>query len=107
MYGIDPVFAHGEADACLLIGDKVVCNAPQAHPHELDLAEAWKQWTGLPFVFATWMTRHPERCVGAMRVLGDALKHGMASIDEIVRCYGVPRVAGRCGEGVSDAASAL
>jgi chorismate dehydratase len=43
----------------LLIGDKVVTAAPAVaeYPHQLDLGEAWHQWTGLPFVFAVWMAR--------------------------------------------------
>jgi chorismate dehydratase len=45
----------GAADAVLLIGDKVITSAPDL-PHQLDLGEAWKRITGLPFVFAVWMT---------------------------------------------------
>jgi chorismate dehydratase len=43
----------------LLIGDKVVTDSPAAvrYPHQLDLGEAWNEMTGLPFVFAVWMTR--------------------------------------------------
>lgn len=46
-------------EAMLLIGDKVVTNAPSGehYPHQLDLGEAWKGLTGLPFVFAVWMAR--------------------------------------------------
>jgi len=46
-------------EAMLLIGDKVVTNAPptQDYPHQLDLGGAWKQLTGLPFVFAVWLAR--------------------------------------------------
>ncbi len=46
-------------DAVLLIGDKVVTNHPPAerYPHQLDLGEAWKSLTGLPFVYAMWMCR--------------------------------------------------
>jgi chorismate dehydratase len=45
--------------AMLLIGDKVVTDSPAAvrYPHQLDLGEAWLELTGLPFVFAVWMTR--------------------------------------------------
>lgn len=47
------------ADAVLLIGDKVVVSAPRQEdfPHQLDLGDAWRRMTGLPFVFAAWMTR--------------------------------------------------
>ena len=43
----------------LLIGDKVVRNEPDPalYPHQLDLGEAWRRMTGLPFVFACWMAR--------------------------------------------------
>lgn len=43
----------------LLIGDKVVRDEPDPtlYRHQLDLGEAWRRMTGLPFVFACWMTR--------------------------------------------------
>jgi chorismate dehydratase len=52
----------GEPDALLLIGDKVVTDAPEAakYPHQLDLGAAWKELTGLPFVYAVWMCRAGE-----------------------------------------------
>jgi chorismate dehydratase len=45
------------ADAALLIGDKALLQRRNlhTHPHELDLAAEWHVWTGLPFVFASWM----------------------------------------------------
>ncbi|MBL9032615.1 MAG: menaquinone biosynthesis protein [Phycisphaerae bacterium] len=46
-------------DALLLIGDKVVTESPpvERYPHQLDLGQAWKELTGLPFVYAAWMCR--------------------------------------------------
>jgi chorismate dehydratase len=46
-------------DTVLLIGDKVVRNRPDEalYPHQIDLGEAWRSMTGLPFVFACWMAR--------------------------------------------------
>lgn len=46
-------------EALLLIGDKVVHDEPgaESYPHQLDLGKAWKELTGLPFVFACWMAR--------------------------------------------------
>ncbi len=43
----------------LLIGDKVVTDSPPAvrYPYQIDLGEAWKALTGLPFVYALWMCR--------------------------------------------------
>ncbi len=43
-----------ECEAILLIGDKVVTNAPVSHKIETDLGSSWKSLTGLPFVFAVW-----------------------------------------------------
>lgn len=50
---------HARPQTMLLIGDKVVTDAPPAdlYPHQLDLGEAWKELTGLPFVYAVWMCR--------------------------------------------------
>lgn len=49
----------GGTDAILLIGDKVIARAPDSaeFPWSLDLGAAWKDSTGLPFVFAVWMKR--------------------------------------------------
>lgn len=45
-----------QRDAILLIGDKVVASAPSRadYPFGLDLGQAWRDLTGLPFVFACW-----------------------------------------------------
>jgi chorismate dehydratase len=46
-------------ETLLLIGDKVVTDAPPEgrYPCALDLGQAWKDLTGLPFVYAAWMCR--------------------------------------------------
>lgn len=51
--------AEGWPQTMLLIGDKVVTHSPPAvrYPHQLDLGEAWKSLTGLPFVYAAWQCR--------------------------------------------------
>jgi chorismate dehydratase len=79
-------------DAMLMIGDKVIADAPAAGawPHELDLGEAWHAWTGLPFVFATWLTRDgadaatQARVRVAARVLDHQRRHNRGRIDAIV-----------------------
>ncbi len=62
----------GEAwpETVLLIGDKVVVDHPPAdrYPHQLDLGEAWKALTGLPFVYAAWMCRDGEEGSAPVRV---------------------------------------
>jgi len=56
---IPPVTERPLPDAVLLIGDKVVHSTPDltVYPNQLDLGEAWRELSGKPFVFATWMTR--------------------------------------------------
>lgn len=51
-----------EAEAVLLIGDKVVADAPPLDDftHRLDLGQAWREATGLPFVYACWACRAAE-----------------------------------------------
>jgi cyclic dehypoxanthinyl futalosine synthase len=59
----------GGAAAGLLIGDDALA-ARGRFGYELDLGQAWKEWTGLPFVFALWGARPAvldERDVRALR----------------------------------------
>ncbi|MDQ1713468.1 MAG: chorismate dehydratase [Frankiaceae bacterium] len=49
-----------EADAAVLIGDAALRAAHEAESRGLyvtDLGQAWKDWTGLPMVFAVWAAR--------------------------------------------------
>ncbi len=44
-----------DTDAVLAIGDRGMLPAPPGvFQHEIDLAQAWLELTGLPFVFAVW-----------------------------------------------------
>ncbi len=45
-------------DAVLVIGDgALLLAARHLYEHHYDLGEQWKNWTGLPFVFAVWAAR--------------------------------------------------
>jgi chorismate dehydratase len=49
-----------EADAAVLIGDvalRALYEAPARGLSVTDLGEAWREWTGLPMVFAVWAVR--------------------------------------------------
>lgn len=77
-------------EAMLLIGDKVVTGSPPAvrYPHQLDLGQAWKELTGLPFVYAVWMCRagradDPRIHAGAA-LLDRQRRHNQTRIDAIV-----------------------
>lgn len=56
--GLDPCRETiSELESVLLIGDKVVDPARVGFAYEVDLGGAWRQHTGLPFVFAVWACR--------------------------------------------------
>lgn len=77
----------------LLIGDKVVNDSPpqDLYPYQLDLGEAWKQHTGLPFVYAVWMCRAADAGSAMVRtaaaVLDRQLRHNLTRLDWIVRTH--------------------
>ncbi|MCC7493248.1 MAG: menaquinone biosynthesis protein [Fimbriimonadaceae bacterium] len=55
-----------DCDAALLIGDPalaafVAAQHDARRPQPYDLGAAWRQWTGLPFVFAAWVA--PRSCL--------------------------------------------
>ncbi len=58
-------FADEEHDARLVIGDAALMLGHAAltlsdaalYPYVYDLGQEWKQWTGLPFVFAVWVAQ--------------------------------------------------
>ena len=45
------------ADAVLLIGDRAIEPPAEKFHTTWDLGDEWLRWTGLPFVFAMWVTR--------------------------------------------------
>jgi chorismate dehydratase len=69
-YGVEPLYYScppdlaqmmQEAAAGVLIGDPALraslYDAPRLGLRVLDLGQAWKDWTGLPMVFAVWAVR--------------------------------------------------
>lgn len=69
----------GPEDGALVIGDAARCIGPEL-VHRIDLAAAWTEWTGLPFVFAVW-AGPPDLDPGLIRHLKEAGLSGVASID--------------------------
>lgn len=76
--------SEGWPESVLLIGDKVVSDSPPAvrYPYQIDLGEAWKAMTGLPFVYAVWMCR-------ADRADDPAVRSAAAMIDRQRRRNGL------------------
>jgi chorismate dehydratase len=96
-FGLRPEFidltrASGRpGEARLLIGDKVVCEEPVGLEHQLDLGHAWKEMTGLPFVFAVWTARAGCNLRDLPQRLQEAKQQGLAQVSELIQRYAVPR----------------
>jgi len=66
-----------EADAAVLIGDaalRALYEAPGRGLTVTDLGQAWREWTGLPMVFAVWAARKDfaERNPGQVKEVHEA-----------------------------------
>jgi chorismate dehydratase len=91
-WGIHPrLVAPGSAQAQLLIGDKVVCEEPAGMEYQLDLGQAWKELTDMPFVFAVWSARAGIELGSLPQRLEEAKQNGLAHLDQIIARDAVPR----------------
>lgn len=97
LYGVRPEFvdlpeaADADDEARLLIGDKVICEPPAGFPIQIDLGEAWRELTGLPFVFAIWCARPGVALDGLPRLLHETMRRGLREVDAIVAADAVER----------------
>ena len=86
------IAAGDPPEAVLAIGDEaLLLRAHPAYPHKLDLGEAWRRHTGLPFIFGVWVAsrksleRDPDGLRTACRALVAAKRLGLENLDEIAR----------------------
>lgn len=74
-------------DAVLVIGDAALHLVAQGlYPHVQDLGSAWKEWTGLPFVFAVWAARRQSDPAEVRRIHQALLAGrtwGLAHLDDL------------------------
>jgi len=72
-----------ENEAAVIIGDKALV-AEKNFPFVYDLAEEWIKHTGLPFVFAAWVT---NRNLGETfkNEFNSALQYGITHIDDMIK----------------------
>ena len=71
-------------DAALLIGAQTA-DAPR-YPHVYDLGRVWKEWIGLPFVFAVWVALRSTPVKAALAVhaaLIESRDWGLAHLPEL------------------------
>ena len=87
-YGCDIEMVNGDVtDAVVVIGDRALCSDP-APAGDIDLAEVWKDMTGLPFVFAVWAARKDFPDIKAVTEIAcNAYEAGMQSLEEIAARY--------------------
>jgi chorismate dehydratase len=71
------------ADAVLLIGDRGMFPPPADFAYTWDLGEAWRQWTGLPFVFSMWVARPGVASPELAERLAAARDDGLKMLDRI------------------------
>jgi chorismate dehydratase len=69
--------------AGLVIGDRTI-GLDKQYPYVYDLGEIWKEWTGLPFVFAAWISVKPIS-PDFVRPFNQALKDGLSHLPELVK----------------------
>lgn len=77
-----PEIVEGEADAFVEIGDRTF-GKKNKYPFVYDLAAEWKNFTGLPFVFAVWASNKavPDEFI---KEFNEALKFGLDHREEII-----------------------
>lgn len=68
--------------AGVIIGDRALENLSK-YPYVYDLSLAWKQHTGLPFVFAAWVANQPIPA-SFMSAFDTANGYGLANLDEVI-----------------------
>ena len=89
LFGAPPAQAIGlikEATGALVIGDAAL-EIEKRFPHRLDLAEEWREWTGLPFVFAAWFARAGRVSSADELLFREAKTIGVARAAEIAKDY--------------------
>jgi chorismate dehydratase len=77
-----------DAQAVLMIGDKVVSEPPIGFDFQFDLGRLWYEMTGLPFVFAVWAASDSADLGELWRVLSAARRDGQENLEEIARTCG-------------------
>lgn len=71
--------------AAVVIGDRAL--QLQNHmPHIYDLAEAWKSFSGLPFVFAAWVASRPLP-LSFIHAFNEANRQGLEQIETVVALH--------------------
>lgn len=87
---VPPVDKLRDCESVLLIGDKVATTPMPWFDHHVDLGDAWKKWTGFPFVFAVWAASS-DLDAETGKNQGELRRDQIARILETARDRGVAR----------------
>ena len=72
-------------DGAVLIGDRCF-TAEKRFPYRYDLADEWRKFTGLPFVFAAWIAnKQIDR--DFKKAFDSALKYGIQNLDKVINYF--------------------
>jgi chorismate dehydratase len=82
----------GEGEAMVIIGDRCF-EFENMFSYKPDLASLWKEHTGLPFVFACWVS-NKALDPGFLREFNEALLTGINNIDGVVARFGPSAAVG-------------
>lgn len=80
--------------AFLAIGDEALrLRFHPDYPYRIDLAEAWREWTGLPFIFGLWVASKKAKDAGQLKddpgeLLRQGRNFGLSHMDIILDLTG-------------------
>ncbi len=69
----------------LIIGDRTF-DLKGKYPYEYDLSQSWYEYTGLPFVFAVWISKKPIP-ESVEQIFNKALENGLRKLPEVALRY--------------------
>ena len=75
--------SEADADAVVVIGDPAMQQDFSQYPHIYDLGVEWTEFTGLPFVYAFWLSLADEVDSRLCDALVEAKAKGLRNIDTI------------------------
>lgn len=82
---IDAPAGGWTTDAAVLIGDRGMLEPAERFEVVWDLGREWRDWTGLPFVFALWVARPEAEIDGLGELFSRARDEGILRFEEIAR----------------------
>jgi chorismate dehydratase len=96
---------HNDADAREIlkvrIGDRALCEGKHAR-YAIDMGQAWREWQGLPFVFAVWAGRGDKPWQDIGRFLGEMRDRNLCDLDTLLGESSHPLPAGYTIEEAKD-----